>query len=106
MQDLVRMTVEGMGDVAVARRRDREPRDEEGTALRAEFRRLLALPACRHVAIDIRDVESFEANLRGVLVWVYMGSAGPRRPPGAPRVAARHAPAPHDPAVRVVHDGP
>src|SRR5262245_66528495 len=71
MQDLVRMTVEWMGTVAVARLRDREPGVEEVMALRAEFRRLLALPACRHVAIDFRDVEFFEANLRGVLVWLY-----------------------------------
>src|SRR5262245_19630119 len=65
------MRVEWIGDVAVAQLHDREPRDEEVTALRAEGRRLLALPACQYVAIDFRDVESFEANLRGVLVWVY-----------------------------------
>jgi anti-anti-sigma factor len=39
------------------------------TALRAELRRPLALPACRHVVIDFRGVEFFEANLRGLLVW-------------------------------------
>ena len=73
MQNLVRMRVEWVGGVAIARLRDREPRDEDVTALRAEFRQLLALPACRHVAIDFQDVEFFEANLRGVLVWLYRG---------------------------------
>jgi anti-anti-sigma factor len=71
MPDLERMTVEWDSDVAVARLRDRSPGDEEVTALRAEFRRLLALPECQHVVIDFRDVEFFEANLRGVLVWLY-----------------------------------
>jgi anti-anti-sigma regulatory factor len=70
MSDLERTTVEWVSDVAVAPPRDREPRDEEVTALRAGFRRLLALPGCRHVAIDFRDAEFFEASLRGVLVRV------------------------------------
>lgn len=71
MADLHRMAVEWVGDVAVALLRDRSPRDEDVVVLRAEFRRLLALPPCQHVVIDFRDVEFFEANLRGVLVWLY-----------------------------------
>ena len=65
------MTAEWVGGVAVVRLRDRAPGDEEVTAVLGAFRRLLALPACRHVAIDFQDVECFEVNLRGVLVWLY-----------------------------------
>ena len=65
------MSVEHNGSITVATILDRSPWCDDVQALRQELDRLLNDPDFKYVALDFKNVDFFEADLRGQLVWLH-----------------------------------